>query len=105
MVVTMLEARVAPDRVEELHRRFEVDTLPLDPGIHETYLILDEATSEATDGSLVRIVTVWSSRQALEEMRDAARASGAKPKGVEVLEAVGARPRVSILNVLVHHTS
>ncbi|MFO7545217.1 MAG: antibiotic biosynthesis monooxygenase [Trueperaceae bacterium] len=104
MVVTILEARVAPDRVEELHRRFKVDTLPLAPGIHETYLLHDDATDDATDGSLVRIVTVWSSRQALEAMRDAARASGAKPKGVEVLEAVGALPQLSVLDVLVHHT-
>lgn len=100
MVVTMLEARVEPDRVEELERRFKVDTLPLPPGIHETFLLHDTA-----DDSLVRIVTVWSNRQALEEMRDEARASGAKPKGVQVLEAVGANPHLNILDVVVHHAS
>jgi len=38
-------------------------------------------------------------------VRDAACTSGAKPKVVEVLEGVGAQPRLSILDVLVHHTT
>jgi len=48
---------------------------------------------------------VWANRRALGEGRVAARTSGAKPIGVEVLEAVGAQPRLSILDVLVHHTT
>lgn len=98
MVVTMLEARVEPDRVEELERTFREQAVPLPSAIYETFLLRDTA-----DGSLIRIFTVWSSRPALDAMREEARAAGVKLKGVQILEAVGADPRLNILDVAVHH--
>lgn len=100
MVVTMLEARVEPGRMEELERSFREQAVPLPPAIRETFLVRD-----SRDSSAVRIITVWSSQRELDDLRAEARASGLKPKGVQILEAVGAEPDLSILEVLVHHSN
>jgi hypothetical protein len=59
----------------------------------ETFLIRD-----TNDVTTFRIATVWSSREALETMRN----SGVKPKGVQMFEAAGATPTLSVFDVVAH---
>jgi heme-degrading monooxygenase HmoA len=96
MVMTILEAHVAPDRIAELERAYREGTLAFPPGLVETFLVRD-----SDDTTLFRIMTVWSSREALENMR----ASVEKPKGVQMFEAAGAAPSLSILDVVIHRPS
>jgi quinol monooxygenase YgiN len=94
VVITVLEARVADDRVQDLEHAYKDGTTELPPDlIVETFLVRD-----SSDAGLWRIITVWASREALEQMRS----SGVKPKGVQIFEAAGAAPTLSVLDVAVH---
>ena len=93
MVMTVLEARVAPERVGDLERAYREAVSEIPPGIVETFLVRD-----TNDAAVFRIMTVWVSREDLEKMR----ASGVKPKGVQIFEAAGAAPKLSILDVVIH---
>jgi quinol monooxygenase YgiN len=93
MVLTVLEAHVARDRIGDLERAWREGVRALPLGLVESFLVRD-----SSDDTLFRISTVWSSREALEEMR----ASADKPKGVRFLEAAGATPLLAILDVVVH---
>ncbi len=90
MVVTILEAHVALDRWSVLRNAYTsgLDNLP--PQMVETFLL--QSTS---DQSLWQIVSVWKSREALNEMRN----SGETPAGVVMFRSAGAEPTLSILNV------
>ena len=93
MVMTVLEAQVAADKIGTLERAYRDGTVEVPPHIVETFLVRDNGQA-----SLFRIVTVWSSREALDRMR----ASGVTPRGVQMFEAAGAAPKLSVLDVLVH---
>jgi heme-degrading monooxygenase HmoA len=93
MVITILEANVAPERFDDLERAYREGTAQLPPDIVETFLVRD-----ARGHAQYRIVTVWASRAALEAMR----ASGVTPKGVQIFQAAGATPELSVLEVVVH---
>jgi heme-degrading monooxygenase HmoA len=93
MVITVLEARVAEDRVNDLERAYREGTAEMSPDIVETFLVRD-----ATDPTLFRIMTAWVSREALDAMR----ASGVTPRGVQIFQAAGASPQLSIFDVVVH---
>jgi heme-degrading monooxygenase HmoA len=93
MVMTVLEAHVARHRVEDLERAWQEAAMALPPGLVESFLGRD-----ARDETLYRIVTIWASREVLEEMRAAVE----KPKGVQMFEAAGATPTLSVLDVVVH---
>lgn len=93
MVITVLHAEVAADRVADLERAYREATAQLPAEIVETFLLRDAAQANS-----FRILTVWRSRAALEAMR----ASGVKPKGVQIFEDAGATPRLSVLDVLIH---
>jgi heme-degrading monooxygenase HmoA len=91
MVMTVLEAHVARNRIGDLESAWRDGSRMLPPGLVESFLVRDQR-----DDTLFRIVTIWSSREALEEMR----ASVDKPKGVRFFEAAGATPQLSIFDVL-----
>jgi len=93
MVMTILEAHVARDRVEDLERAWREVAVALPPGLVESFLVHD-----ARDETLYRIATIWASHEVLEEMRSAVE----KPKGVQMFEAAGATPTLWVLDV-VHH--
>jgi quinol monooxygenase YgiN len=93
MVMTVLEARVAPDRVAGLELAYREAIAALPPGIVETFLARD-----TRDPSVFRITTVWVDRAALDAMR----ASGATTKGVQIFQDAGAAPDLTILDVVVH---
>jgi quinol monooxygenase YgiN len=56
----------------------------------QTFLLQDVA-----DQTFWRIISVWKSREALDEMRN----SGETPTGVLMFRNVGAEPKLSIFNV------
>jgi hypothetical protein len=93
MIMTVLEARVPDDRLADVEGVFREGMQNLPPQIVESWLVRD-----ANDPSLFRLMTVWRSFEALQELR----ASGEKPKGLQMFEAAGARPELSIHNVVVH---
>lgn len=93
MVITVLEAEIAPDRVADLEREYREGTTQLPPEIKETFLVRDTG-----DPSRYRIVTVWESQAALQAMR----ASVDTPKGVQIFRAAGGEPELRILDVIQH---
>ena len=93
MVITVLEARVAELRLQDLESAYREGTKAFPPGLVETFLVRD-----GSDPLQCRIITVWTSREALEAMRS----SGEKPKGVQFFEAAGASPTLSVLEVVAH---
>lgn len=93
MVMSVLEARVPMDRLPDVERVFREGMAPLPPEIVESYLVRD-----IKDPALFRLNTVWRSMEALQ----ATRQSGVKPKGVQMFEAVGATPTLSVFEVVVH---
>lgn len=98
MVVTMLEAHVDPDRQQDLlDACHALDDPP--PIIVESFLL------SATDSDMWRLVTVFTSRADLDEMRDGMRDSGQAPPGVRAFQAAGAEPALTIFHVADHITS
>jgi quinol monooxygenase YgiN len=93
MVMTVLEARVPAARLSDVERVFREGMSPLPADIVESYLVRD-----TKDPSSFRLTTVWRSMAALQAMRQ----SGVKPKGVQMFEAVGATPSLSVFEVVVH---
>ena len=91
MVMTILEARVTPDKWTALEQAYTAATRQLDPGITQTLLI-----HSSVDSTLWRIMTVWSSRQALEAMRR----STETPQGVLMFRSAGAEPTLSVFDVV-----
>ena len=91
MVVTILEAHIGAENwaVFQGDYRHRVATLP--PQMVQTFLLQD-----VVDQTLWRILSVWKSREALDEMRN----SGEIPEGVVMFRNVGAEPKLSIVNVL-----
>lgn len=91
MVVTVLKADVDPARTGELEETFRGATGELPPEIVETFLVRDSHKPNR-----YRIMTVWASREALEKIR----AMSETPRGVQMFESVGAKPELSILEVV-----
>lgn len=93
MVITILEARVAPEKTVLLEEEYKQGIEQLDAGIMQTFLLRD-----FKDVSLWRIVTVWQSRAALDEMRQ----SDETPRGILMFRAADAEPTLSVLDVVAH---
>jgi quinol monooxygenase YgiN len=91
LVVTVLEARVAPQRVADLQAAYgEAAKGPFPPGLVRSTLLCD-----ANDPTHWRIETVWQSHAALAAMRHAG-----KPRGVQIFEAADAQPSLTIFDVM-----
>lgn len=93
MVITTLEARVAPEKTIVLQSAYKEAIQHLDAGITQTFLIRD-----LRDPGIWQIITVWESREALETMRQ----SGETPRGVTMFKAAGADPKLTIFEVVSH---
>jgi heme-degrading monooxygenase HmoA len=93
MVITVLEAHVAPEKAAKLEQAYKQGIERLDAGITQTFL-----TRGSNDSSVWRIVTVWESRNALDEMRR----SGETPRGVLMFRAAYAEPVLSVFDVVAH---
>ena len=93
MVMTILEAHVEPAKSSGLEKEFQDATRQLDAGITQTFLV-----KSLNDPTLYRILTVWSSREALNAMRS----SGETPRGVLLFRLAGAEPVLSVFEVSAH---
>ena len=92
MVITILEARVEPDMVSALQAAYQNGLSHLPPQMIRTYLIQDTA-----DKTVWRIVSVWKSRAALDEMRR----SRETPEGILMFRGAGVEePILSIFDVV-----
>ncbi len=89
-VITILEAHVAPENVKALERSYKSGIKSKPPQLIQSFLI-----RSATDPTLWRIITVWESREALDEMR----AKGT-PAGVLMFRAAKTEPSLSIFDVV-----
>ncbi len=92
MVITILEAYVEAKNWSDLQNDYKERTAQLPPQMLQTFLLQD-----TSDQTLWRILSVWKSREALDEMRN----SGETPTGVLIFRNAGAEPKLSIFNVLV----
>ena len=90
MVMTVSEAHVAPENWAALERAYMAGTERLPSQMVQTFLV--RSTAEST---LWRIISVWHSREALEEMRQ----STETPGGVLMFRAAGAEPTLAIFDV------
>lgn len=89
-VVTVLEADVAAGQAEALLAAYQQAVEHLDTGIEETFLLRG-----TQDPGRWQIVTVWSSRAALDAMRQ----SGATPRGVLIFREAGAEPSLTVFEM------
>lgn len=89
MVLTILEARVAPENwsILEAAYRSGVDDMP--PQLSQTYLV-----QSSSDPDLWRILSLWHSLAELEEMR-----SNGTPAGVLMFRTAGAEPKLLVFDV------
>ena len=92
MVMTVLEAHVAPDKSAALQAAFESGRNRLPSQMVETFLVRDRG-----DTTLWRGISLWKSIAALDEYR----ASVETPGGVLMFRSVGAEPSLQIFDVVV----
>jgi heme-degrading monooxygenase HmoA len=91
MVLTVLEAQVAPDQAPALQAAYTAaGNGALPPGLVHTELVRD-----LRDPGRWRIQTWWTSREALEAMR-----SAGTPAGVLMFRAAGAEPTLSVFEIV-----
>jgi len=91
VIITMLEARVHEEQVSGLVDSFDASG-ELPSAIVESFLI------RVSDSDLWRIVTVWKSREALDEYRT----SVDTPGGVLIFRSAGAEPSLTVSEVSAH---
>lgn len=89
--MTVLDAQVETGRAGDLEREYREGTVQIPPEILQTFLVRD-----TRDATRFRIVTIWESQAALDAMR----ASGVTPKGVQMFQAAGASPELSVFDVI-----
>lgn len=90
MVMTVLEARVAPEKWGALTELYRQAGGRLPAQMVETFLVQSSADPEFWRG-----ISIWKSREALEEYRR----SVDTPGGILMFRAVGAEPTLSIFVV------
>lgn len=91
MVMTVLEAHVAPERWDDLRTAIRRGLGELPPQMVEMFFVQSTA-----DPTLWRGISVWKSREALDEMRR----SVATPGGVLIFRAAGAEPVLTVYSVV-----
>ncbi len=84
VVITIVEAEVAPDRERALEDAYRAMIESIDPAIEQTYLMRD------LKPRVWRIITFWESPEALAKVRE----SGQPPRGALVFRAAGAEPKL-----------
>jgi len=94
MLMTVLEARVLPDKWATLRSAWaDQSSLRRPPQLRESFL-----TQAVADRELWRIVSIWPDRAALDEMRRLEPVPG----GVLIFRAAGAEPSLSVFEVTAH---
>lgn len=92
MILTILEAQVAPGEETKLQAAYDT------AGVGEVPrgLVRSELLRDTRDPTRWRIQTWWESREALEEMRRAT----ATPAGILMFRAAGAEPSIDVFEVM-----
>jgi hypothetical protein len=90
VVITILEAHVSVENWTAFQMDYKNRIAQLPPQMVQTFLL-----QSTTDQTLWQIISVWKSREALDEMRN----SGETPEGVVMFRNVGAEPKLSIFSV------
>jgi hypothetical protein len=94
-VLTVLEARVAPEHQHALQEAYRAAAeSPPPSGLVRSILLRD-----SNDPLLWRIETMWTSREALAAMRGTG-----TPRGVLIFRAADAEPTLTVLDVVDHIT-
>jgi heme-degrading monooxygenase HmoA len=91
MVMTILEGRVSKENRTILEQAYEEASQHRDAGLERSYLI--HATKES---DLWRILTIWSNREVLAEMRKSAET----PRGVSIFHSARSEPILSIFDIV-----
>jgi len=91
MVMTVLEATVEPASWDKLKQAFSVGSSRRPKQIVDGYLVQSK-----DDPTLWRAISLWQSREALEEYRRSVEVPG----GVLIFRAAGAEPRLAIFDVV-----
>jgi quinol monooxygenase YgiN len=91
MVMTVLEARVQEAMWQTLRQTYKSLTATVPDEIRASYLLQDQK-----DKSTWRIVTIWCDMEALTVMRQ----SGETPTGVQIFNEAGAKPELSIFDIV-----
>ncbi len=91
MVMTMLQAEVAPDREKDLLAAYrQTAEAPQPPFVLRSFLVRDP-----DHRTHWRIMTVFRSREELEMMR----ASAETPRGIQIFQAAGVSPTFSLFEI------
>jgi heme-degrading monooxygenase HmoA len=91
MVMTILGSRVSKENWSNLEQAFQKGSEKRQAGLEHSYLVHD-----AKDADIWRILTVWSSRAALDEMRK----STETPLGVLMFRSAHAEPDLSVFDIV-----
>lgn len=91
MVLTVLEARIAPEREADLLAAYRAAA----DGPFPRGLVRSTLLRETADPSLWRIATLWDSPEALDAMRGTG-----TPRGIQIFRAAGADPTTSFMEVV-----
>ncbi len=91
MVMTILEGRVAKENWPALEQAYQEASQHREPGLEQSYLI-----HAIKDSDLWRILTIWTSREALDEMRKSAET----PRGVLIFRSAHSEPVLSVYDIV-----
>lgn len=91
MIMTILEGRVAEENWPALEQAFRKGSELMEPGLVRSYLI--HAIKES---DLWRILTIWTSREALDAMRRSAET----PTGVLMFRSAHSEPVLSVYDLV-----
>jgi hypothetical protein len=91
MIMTILEGRVENQNWSKLEQAYQEGSQHNEPGLVQSFLI--HSTKET---NLWRIVTLWSSREALDAMRQL----NETPRGVLMFRQANSEPSLSVFEVV-----
>ena len=90
MFMTILEAKVEPEKWEDLKSKFREMAQRIPPQMLHTYL-----AQSVSDPTVWKGVSLWRSREALMEYRKEVQT----PEGIALFKSMGAEPAVSMYDV------
>ncbi len=90
MIMTVLEGKVSSDKSSILLDAYKETTKDLPPEIVKTYIV-----KNVENENTWRIITIWRSKEALEEMK-----KHGTPAGVLMFRSVDTEPTLSIYEVV-----
>jgi quinol monooxygenase YgiN len=93
MVMTVLEAQVSKPNWPKLTEVYSERSQKLPPGLVQTFLV-----QSRDEKAVWRIVSVWESQHALDEMRRTTETPG----GFLIFRAAGAEPKLGVYDVSQH---